>query len=65
MGKKRATVNVKKTFSGDYILLADTQVIISEVREMSSYIHLRDLHGRHDGFVVERPSSLVLIWKDF
>lgn len=28
-------------------------------------IYLRDLHGRHDGFVVERPSSLVLIWKDF
>lgn len=28
-------------------------------------IDLRDLHGRHDGFVVERPSSLVLIWKDF
>lgn len=28
-------------------------------------VHLWDLHGRHDGFIVERPSSLVLVWKDF
>lgn len=28
------------------------------------FIYLWDLHGRHDGFVIERPSSLVLIRKD-
>lgn len=27
--------------------------------------HLWDLQGRHDGFIVEGPSSLVLIWEDF
>lgn len=31
----------------------------------SRVVHLWDLHGRHDGFIVERPSSLVLVWKDF
>lgn len=49
--------------------ICNTVLAICNVKVRRGYavtvVHLWDLHGRHDGFIVERPSSLVLVWKDF